>query len=224
MDYHRKVNLKKLAEKSLYAMVSGDWELVPEDLLSYLKDEVGGDPISDPVATALALIRIGLSPEKAAALLDWRSFEDLCMRGFQLSGMEVLKGVRFSFNRRRYEIDLLGTLNELILSADCKMWSKGTSPKLYKLRKAAIKQLERTKLLAKALKTTKIEGIEVRKGESLVIPVVITWLDFNGRFSDGVPIIPLYALPNFLDSIWNVIDEIASLKVDYRIEIMKRSH
>ncbi len=215
------MDLKKLAEKSLYALVSGDWELVPEDLLSYLKDEVGGDPINDPVATALALIRVGLSPEKAAALLDWRKFEDLCLRGFQLSGMKALKGIRFSFDSRRYEIDILGTLNKLILSADCKMWSKGTSPKVYKLREAAMKQLERTKLLVRVLKTTKIEGIEVRRGESLVIPVIVTWLDFNERFSDGVPIIPLYALPNFLDNIWNIVNEISSLRVDYRIKIMK---
>ncbi len=215
------MDLKRIAEKSLHEMVSENWKSIPEDLLSYLRREGGGNPADNPVAVAIALIKIGISPERAAALLDWKRFEDFCLKGFQMSGVDAIKGVKFSFNQRRYEIDILGALGELILSVDCKMWSKGSSSKIYKLKKAAVKQLERTKSLSGAFKIEDIKGIEIEEGESLIIPAIVTWLDFSDRILHGIPIIPLYMLPSFLDEIWKLLDDISYLKTNYRIKIKR---
>ncbi len=216
------MDLKRVAEESLHQMISGDWKSIPDDLLSYLRREVGNDLADNPVAVAITLIKIGISPEKAAALLDWKRFEDFCLQGFQLSGIDAIRGVRFSLNQRRYEIDLLGTLGKLVLSVDCKMWSKGSFPKIYKLREAAIKQLERTKSLISVLRVRDIKGIEIENGESLIVPAVVTWLDFGERVLQGIPIIPLYMLPSFLDEIWELLDDISYFKVGYRVKIKIR--
>ncbi len=218
------MDLKRVAEESLHNIVSGNWKSIPKDLLSYLRREVGVNLADNPVGVAIALIKVGISPEKAAALLNWKKFEDLCLEGFQLSGIDAVKGVRFSVNRRKYEIDLLGASDELVLSVDCKMWSKGSSPKIYKLKEAAIKQLDRTNALASALKIGDLKGIEIEEGESLMIPAIVTWLDFSERILHNIPIIPLYMLPSFLNEIWDFIDDISYLKLNYRVKIKRESH
>ncbi len=212
-----------MAERSIHMMVSGNWASVPKDLLSYLEEEVGGDPAENPVATAFSLIRIGVSPEKAVALLDWKKFEDLCVQGLQISGMDTISRVRFSLRGRRFEVDVLGLNEGLVLVVDCKMWSKGSHPKASKLKEAAHKQLERVRALDEALRKGGVKRLEVIEGKSVMVPTLVTWLDFGIRLSDeGVPIVPLLSLPSFLDQVYELIDDLAHLKIDYRVKIRVR--
>jgi len=214
------VKLKEEALRNIHLMMSGRWDMIPRDLLVYLEEGLGGDPRDDPVGVTFLLIKLGVSPEKAIALLNWRSFEELCERGLQIAGFSTKRGVRFSLLGRRYEIDVVGSDYEVTLALDCKMWSKGGSPKVYKILEAAEHQYERAIALKQAIERKLLEDIRPEPGHGFIVPCIVTWLDFGAELSkSGVPIVPISKLPSFLNDIRFILDEIAALETEFRVKI-----
>lgn len=210
--------MREIALRSIHLMVSGNWEQVPSELLAYLKDELGRDPKEDLVGASFLLIKLGVSPEKAVALLHWKGFEKLCERGLEINSFHTKRNIRFKVEGRKHEIDVLAWDSDIIMALDCKMWSKGRSPRAYKVMEAADKQYKRSEALKQALEIGKIEGLKIEEGKSVIVPCVVTWLDFGVALSKkGVPIVPLSKLPSFLNDIRSMIDEVAVLEVNRRI-------
>ena len=214
------MGLKEEALRSLHLMVAGRWEAIPGGLLSYLEETLGFHPSEDPVGTAFLLIGLGVSPERAIALLNWRDFEVLCERGLQISGFSTRRGVRFSFGGRRYEVDVLAVDSDLALVIDCKMWSKGGTPRASKILEAAEHQLERAIALKGAIERGLVPELGTEPGRGSMVPCVVTWLDFGTRLSkSGVPVIPVSKLPSFLNDLREMLDEIRVIDTDFRIQI-----
>ncbi len=217
------VNLRKLAEANLHLMVADRWDLLPKELLLYLENEIGSDPREDLVSVVYALMKLGVPPEKAVALLDWRKFEELCTKAFQMAGMQTIPRIRFSFEGRRYEVDVLGVCDNLIVIADCKMWSKGKHPKIYKVMEAADAQLDRAKALMYAIQLNDVSILESVEGSSTIVPVLITWLDIGHRMSKkGVAIVPIYMLPRFLGEIPSLLDKLAHITTSCGIRLREK--
>ncbi len=214
------MELREEALRSIHLMVSGRWDVIPANLLSYLEEELGGDPSSDPVGVAFLLIKIGVSPEKAIALLNWRDFEGLCERGLQISGFSTKRGLRFTLDGRRYEIDVVASDHEVTLALDCKMWSKGNSPKVYKIFEAAEHQYLRTIALKHAIERRSLADVRPEPGHGVMVPCIVTWLDFGVKLSkSGVPIVPISKFPSFVNDIRSLLDEVAALETDFRVKI-----
>ena len=213
--------LKKLALYSLEQLRKGEIEGISSELISYLEEE-GALRDGRIVSTkaAISLIKLGITPEEAASLLDWREFEQVCYSILEKHGYEVVRGLRFSVGGRRYELDLLACSDLCLLHVDCKMWSlrRGISGAL---ARAAARHKERALAFSKCL--SDLKGIILEPGRSRAIPILVCWLPAARRIIDGIPVIPLYALRSFLLNLDPLDDEIWGITLDYRVRLCRAS-
>jgi hypothetical protein len=149
-----------------------------------------GVPESAPrrVSAALALTKIGVDLGQVARSLTWKEFEGYCALAISAAGYLVRKNVRLRKPTR--QIDILAESTSLVLSIDCKHWGRGASSG--GLRAAAVAQIERTEVCAKGTLT----GL----GRTF-LPVLLTMVDNQVRIVEGVPVVPLQALREFLSSV-----------------------
>lgn len=140
------------------------------------------------VSAALALTELGADPGQVARSLTWREFEDYCALAISAAGYAVRKNVRLRKPTR--QIDIIAESPSLVLSVDCKHWSKGAGAS--GLGAAAVAQTERTEMYAKGTLT----GI----GRTF-LPVLLTMMDDQVKVVEGVPVVPLQALRDFAASV-----------------------
>ncbi len=136
---------------------------------------------------ALTLCRLGTRPELISTWLDWREFERFCSGLLRSSGFEVREDVRL--RKPRGQIDLLAMGPSFALSVDCKHSSRLMSAA--DLRRFAGAQLRRSQLLRKT-------------GEADPRPIlsaILTLSEQTERFVEGVAIVPLFTLRDFIGSI-----------------------
>jgi len=141
---------------------------------------------ADRVLTAIALIKTGVTPESVSSLLSWREFEDFCARLLKAGGYAVKRNIVITKPRR--QIDIFAESSGLALSVDCKHWGKGFAPST--LERVAAEQIERTTLYKKKM------ALSIP-----VLPVILTLLDAPTRLVSGVPVVPIFALRDFLASV-----------------------
>lgn len=138
------------------------------------------------VSAALALTRMGGDLDRIAKSLAWREFEDYCAMAISAAGYGVRRNVRLRKPTR--QIDIIAESPSLVLSIDCKHWRRGSGES--SLKGPAEAQAERTRLYARGLPAGK-----------RLLPVLITMVDNQPRVVEGVPIVPLQALREFLASV-----------------------
>ncbi len=130
--------------------------------------------------------------DSTARGLSWQEFEQLAEECLRLAGFEARRNVRVKDEERSWQIDVVGTRSRLVLSIDCKHWK----PPNYasKFKKASSHQRTATaKLLAQ--KTFDSECTSVG------LPVILTLHDLNRTIVDGVVMLPVQKLPDFLSNI-----------------------
>jgi hypothetical protein len=76
---------------------------------------------SDRFKMALVASSLG-SFERVARALTWQEFEAFSEECLATAGFETHKGIVFADDRRRWQVDLTGVKNRLLLSIDCKHW------------------------------------------------------------------------------------------------------
>ncbi len=135
---------------------------------------------------ALALCRAGRSPESISGHLDWREFEKFCSSLFRAWGYAVRENVRLK--RPRAQIDFLAAGDSVILSVDCKHWQRGHSASV--LRKLALDQLRRSELLGRQLRDSRP-----------IVSVILSLAEPEGKFVEGVAVVPVRTLRSFLGSL-----------------------
>jgi hypothetical protein len=148
----------------------------------------------DQALAAVALVRSGMSPEVVSGALTWREFEGFCANVLRACGYDVRTNVVVTKPRR--QIDILAESRTLALSVDCKHWGKVFSGST--LERVASDQIERTRVL-KGKRQIKMP----------VLPMVLTLLDSPARSVLGVPIVPIFALRDFLNSVSRFDEEFA---------------
>ena len=144
-----------------------------------------GEPQGYPLA-ALALIRLGEDSQKVASQLEWDEFEELCARQLYSSGFHVKKNVILT--KPRKQIDLLATSSLISLAVDCKHYARAIEPGA--LERFARDQLERSRLY------------KAKKSHSgPLLPVILTLVESTTIVVEGVPVVPIMKLRDFLQTV-----------------------
>ena len=140
------------------------------------------------VSAALALTKLGCDVDRIARSLAWAEFEDYCAMAISAAGYAVRRNVRLRKPTR--QIDIVAESASLVLSVDCKHWRRGAGPA--GLEAPALAQAQRTRLYAERSK---------KGGNMAFLPVLLTMVDSRVRVVEGVPVVPLQALRDFLASV-----------------------
>jgi hypothetical protein len=149
--------------------------------------ELEACPVSrGPVLAALDLVASGVSGEEAARSLTWKDFEGFCAQLLRASGYVVKENVCLS--RPRAQIDLVATGPLLIISLDCKHWKR--TPSRSVLESFALAQLRRSRLLRRSL-----------DDPTPIASVILSFSESAGSFVEGVAVVPLRALRDFLETV-----------------------
>ena len=141
-----------------------------------------------------ARIKEGAEIETVLKSFDWKGFEKIIAQILKENGFKVKNNYRFK-TEKRYEIDVLAEKNGIVLSIDCKDWSRGRYKKSA-LAKAAKKQSERTKELEKT-----------KSDHTSMFPLIVTLFEEDIKRENDVIVIPVWKLNSFLN---NELFEIAN--------------
>jgi hypothetical protein len=139
------------------------------------------------VLAALAQIRAGRDAESVSSGLTWSEFEEFCAEALAAAGYFVRRNVMLRKPRR--QLDLLAESSTMGLTIDCKHWRRGMG--LATLERLTLAQAERTRQYKTRLDATD-------KG---ILPMLLTMVDNGTRIVNGVPIVPLFALRDFLATV-----------------------
>lgn len=207
-------NLNDISEDSMVSiniikqLVSN---LAGEGYLSVSNHKVTTSP-EQRVNLAVMALQRGADVEHVCKFLDWKEFEDLALITLEDNGFSTIKHFRFKSFDKRFEIDILGFKEPIILSVDCKHWKRSWQ------RAATIKmvkkQNERTKELAKTLYSLlgKIGIKHWRKAK--LLPVIITLSDSPIRFYEKIPIVAIHRFQNFITDLPSYFEGLAFYLVD----------
>ena len=161
---------------------------------------------------ALLAIKLGSDVEKVCKLIDWRDFEGIAAEIFEVNGYSVVKNFRFSSCDRRWEIDVLAYKKPIIICVDCKHWIK--THLSYSLHIIIEKQTERIKALLNMASEIK-EKLKLKGWKQITaLPVVISLYPQSFKFYDGVPIVPILQLSNFIYYLPTQIKSLKHFKMD----------
>jgi hypothetical protein len=152
-----------------------------------------GDELS-PICIAFALIKLRVQPEEVSKLLSWREFEDLAAALLRASGYRVRSNVHLT--KPRAQLDVVAFGDSVVLSVDCKHYTRQPGPA--SMASFAKAQLERSCLLR-------------RKEKDLppIASVILSMSEPEGRFIEGVAVVPVRTLRSFLttfDSYTGMLD------------------
>ena len=132
---------------------------------------------------AVALIRRGVDHSQVSRLLTWREFESFSAALFEANGFSVTANITITKPRR--QIDLYAESSSLGICADCKHWARSFPPSV----------LER---FAKDQKARSVLYKKKRVIRVPILPALITLVEPASRVVLGVPVIPVWALRDFL--------------------------
>lgn len=148
---------------------------------------LGMDAVSNQALHAVALVKTGYPLENVARVLSWRAFEGFCANILRASGFQVSENVFLKKPRR--QVDIVARSGSLALSVDCKHWRKSIGDS--GLWAFAREQRERSEAVRRQVGN---DGVPIAS-------VLLTLLDEQPRILDGVAVVPLLSLRDFLISI-----------------------
>lgn len=137
------------------------------------------------------MVASGAPEEKAASSLTWKDFERFCAQLLRASGYAVRENVYLSHPRA--QIDLVATGPLFIINLDCKHWQR--APSRSALEGFALAQLRRSRLLRRSLNDQKP-----------IISAILSFSESAGNFVEGVAVVPLRTLRDFLETVESYSD------------------
>jgi len=166
----------------------------------------------DRLRLAVAAVRFGATIEDSAGKLSWKEFEAFCSKVLEENGYSCFQGFRFKSPRgRRYECDIAATMDPLILLADCKHYAGHVKG----LNAAVDKHLERVDAFAKSVPTLVRRIPQILEwNQATITPIIVTLFPENITIIEGVPIVPVFKLNQFLQEITSNIDKITHMIVE----------
>ena len=162
--------------------------------------ELGVPAGEGSVLTALALARTGTGPELTARSLAWEEFEAFCATAISAAGYGVQRNVRLRKPTR--QVDIVAESASLVLSIDCKHWKRT-------FRAGTLEGLAK----AQASRTRQYAGRLEQGGARAYLPVLLTMVDNQIKVVDGVPIVPVTALRDFLAKVNRFDENLAFIKL-----------
>jgi len=151
------------------------------------------------VSMAVQALKLGADFERICKFLGWSEFEQIAAQAFQANGFRVLRNFRFKQAGKRWEIDVLGCREPLIVCVDCKHWRRGWS------RVATVKaveaQVERTRAFADSLFNYYQKARLTGWKSATLVPMILSLVPGPFKFHSNVPIVPVLQLPDFLNQL-----------------------
>ncbi|MBX5328690.1 hypothetical protein HM003_04975 [Candidatus Bathyarchaeota archaeon A05DMB-5] len=180
----------------------------------YLQKSVVEADSLQRVKLAVYALQLGADVENVSSFLHWKEFEDIAALAFERNGYGVYRNVRFKYAGRRWEIDVVGCKKPIAVCLDCKHWHHGVYPSV--LRKIVEEQVERAFIFAESLPNpfVKIECVSWERIK--FVPAVLLLVPGRFKFYDGVPIIPVLQLQDFLTQLPALVDSLKHLTKDMR--------
>lgn len=158
------------------------------------------------IKVAIQSIKLGADFEKVCSFLDWSEFENIAKTAFEANYFTVKRGFRFTGSGRRWEIDILGFKEPVVVCVDCKHWHHGWR------RAATIKAVEaqtkRTEALANTLPILHDKIGLTNWKKTILIPIVLSLYPSPLKFYEKTPIIPILQLQNFLSEFLAHMDQL----------------
>lgn len=154
---------------------------------------------------SLVALEYGVDIEEVCKLLSWKEFEAFSKSVLERNNFSCVQNFRFKHNQKRYEIDVVGLKEPLILCIDSKHYKK--SGKNHALRNYCKKQIERAAAFSRELSkmVSKLRMIKWR--EAKIIPLIVTLLAEEIGSSE-VPIVPFFKLNSFVIELPTHLSEI----------------
>ncbi|MCD6241308.1 restriction endonuclease, partial [Candidatus Bathyarchaeota archaeon] len=148
---------------------------------------------------AFRAITLGADIERVCRNLSWKEFEDVTVTAFQTNGYSTIKHFRFRHENRMWEIDVLAVKGKIVVCVDCKRWMKRLSAST--MSKVAEAQIERVRALSKSFSKIMDKSTFPAEGRIFLIPIILSLVPASSKFCNGVPIVPILQLQNFLDEL-----------------------
>ena len=164
--------------------------------LIYLKPNSIEVDSNNRLKLAVKAASLGADIEHISDLLCWQEFEEIAALALKTNGYAVKNNVRFKYEDKRWEIDVVGCKKPLVICIDCKHWQRAIS--LSALHKIVDLQNQRTLALADSLPniTLKLESVKWEKAK--FIPAVLSLIPSAYKFCQKVPVVPVLQLQDFI--------------------------
>jgi len=160
---------------------------------------------------ATRALSLGADMERVSSFLQWQEFETMAALALEQNRYEIIQNLRFKYNGRRWEIDVVGCAKSMILCIDCKHWHHALS--LSALERIAVEQVKRTKALADSSPNPAFKSINGYFEGAKIVPIVLTLMDCRFKFYENVPIVPILQIQDFLNQLPEYIERIAHFTV-----------
>jgi len=169
-----------------------------EDLI-YLHHELVEANDLQRLELAVRALKLGADLEKVSDCLQWKEFEGMAALAFENNGYVVQRNVHFKNHARRWEIDVVGVRKPLVVCIDCKHWHHKLCEST--ARKIVSEQVARVRALAGTLPNpvARIKAVALDKYK--FVPIVLSLIVENSKFFEGVPIVPILQLQDFLNNL-----------------------
>jgi Holliday junction resolvase len=142
-------------------------------------------------------ISLGEQLEEILKEENWKDFEKFVSEVISENGFLTINNFRFSYNKKRNEIDIIAIQNPRIILIDCKHW-KAKYRKLSALKKASLKHYNRGMNFINMIKKISITR-DWRK--IIIILAIITLYEENIIEISNVYIVPLFKIVSFLENV-----------------------
>ena len=189
------------------------YKLQHEDLMTLDDEEVVVTP-EQRMRIAIFAVAQGNDPETVSRRLRWQEFESLADRILAREGYDTKTHFIFKYLGRRFEIDVLGAKEPLLLCIDCKHWQYGwTSSRIA----AAVKnQLLRVTSLSQSYGQQESKLSTCQWKSVRMLPVLLTLADTPSRIVNGVPTVSALRFGTFLSEIDPWIEQLNFVDVKSR--------
>ncbi len=172
--------------------------------LIQLRGKVIEASLNQRVKIAIHAIRLGADFESVCNFLEWNEFEKIAATTFEFNHFNVIKGLRFKGAGRRWEVDVLGCREPIIVSVDCKHWHHGWTRSA--ITKTIDAQMARTQALANVAPTLREKMGLADWKEATLIPMVLSLFPAPLKFYRNTPVVPILQLQDFLNELPAHID------------------
>lgn len=125
--------------------------------------------------------------EEVSRDVVWQNFERLTAFIFEENGFQVLTNTVKTSGKRRRQYDVIARKSHKTFLVECKKWS-GNRYRLSALKAAIEKHIERTLFYENVTNED-------------ATPIIVTLIEEEIQFYEGIPIIPILKLNSFLNEI-----------------------
>jgi hypothetical protein len=140
------------------------------------------------LASSYEEIRSAADLQSVSEKSVWQSFERLAAFIFEENGFAAERGRVITCGKRRRQFDVIARKGGRIFLAECKRWS-GSRYRLSALLRAVEQHKERCQFYSSVT------------GEGDVVPVIVTLIEEEVQFYQGMAIVPILKLNSFLGEV-----------------------